>query len=243
MSETYTDLSFTSFPDEIQTFVTMLNMTIEDAEAINGYQEAMRNGDYTLARQYFERINNGSQKIVDSDKINSLMQTCIAIQRFYNSDIEPYLEDKQSEWENIINRFSYMGDYSSSRSYVKNNFVTSNINNYSQLFLCISDAPAGIGVSNINYWRPLTIRGEKGESGTGLSFRYTWDASQDYYAQDVVVYNNIIWVATSQNSNQPPSNSSNYWTLLYTASQDIYPFSSTTPTISQIGGLWFEILS
>ena len=86
MSDTYTDLSLTSFPDEIQTFTTLLNMTIDDANAINGYQQAMRDGDYSLAQQYFNQITNGSRKILDAEKINTLMETCMAIERFYLSD-------------------------------------------------------------------------------------------------------------------------------------------------------------
>lgn len=244
MSQTYSDLTFTSFPDEIQTFVTMLNMVASDANAVNGYQQAMRDGNYQLAQQYFSNITNGSSKIMDANKINTLMQTCIAIQRFYESDIEPYLQTKQLEWENIINTFRYLGNFSSSVNYKKNNFVLSSINGYPQLFLCISDAIAGTPITNTNYWQPLTLRGEQGSSGETLTFRYDWDATQTYYTQDVVVYNNVIWVATSQNSNQPPSNSSIYWNFLYTASQDIYPFSSSssTPTVTEIGSLWFEII-
>lgn len=242
MSQTYSDLSFTSFPDEIQTFVTMLNMVVNDAEAVNGYQQAMRDGDYTLAQQYFNQITNGSQKILDADKINTLMQTCIAIQRFYLSDIEPYLNNKQTEWEGIINTFSYLGDYSLLINYNKNNFVTSDVNGYPQLFLCINDAPAGTTVTNTNYWQPLTLRGEQGASGATLTFRYAWDSTQTYYPQDVVVYNNIIWVAKLQSTNQTPSAQSAYWDLLYMASQEIYPFSSSTPSVSTVGDLWFEIL-
>lgn len=242
MSNTYSDLTFTSFPDQIQTFVTMLNMTVADANVVNGYQLAMRSGDYTLARQYFNQITNGSAKMVDAEKMNTLMQTCIAIQRFYQSDIEPYLQNKQTEWEGIINTFSYIGEYSSSVNYKKNNFVLSSINGYPQLFLCIADSIAGTPITNTNYWRPLTLRGMQGASGNSLTFRYTWDATQTYYAQDIVVYNNIIWIAQSQNSNQAPSTTSSYWQLLYTASQDVYPFSTTTPTVTDVGSLWFEII-
>jgi len=242
MSNTYSDLTFTSFPDEIQTFVTMLNMVVSDGNAVTGYQEAMRNGDYASAQQYFNQITNGSQKILDAEKINTLMQTCVAIQRFYSTDIEPYLNTKQTEWEGIINRFSYLGDYSLTVNYKKNNFVTSNVNGYPQLFLCINDAPAGTTVTNTNYWQPLTLRGEQGASGATLTFRYTWDSTQTYYVQDVVVYNNIIWVAKAQSTNQTPNISSSYWDLLYTVSQDTYPFSSTTPTVTTVGDLWFEII-
>ena len=243
MSNTYSDLSFTSFPDEIQTFVTLLNMTIADASLINGYQQAMRDSNYSLAQQYFNQITNGSQKILDANKINTLMETCIAIQRFYLSDIEPYLNNKQTEWEGIINTFRFVGNYSSSNNYKKNNFVLSTVNNFTELFLCIKDAPIGVNINDTSYWRPLTIRGIQGESGDTLSFRYTWDMSQTYYPQDVIVYNNMIFVATAQSTNQVPSSSSSYWDLLYTVSQEIYPFSSSTPTVTEIGSLWFQILT
>ena len=55
------------------------------------------------------------------------------------------------------------------------------------------NAIAGTPITNTNYWRPLTLRGEQGASGTSLTFRYTWDATQTYYSQDIVVYNNVIW--------------------------------------------------
>lgn len=243
MSDTYTDLSLTSFPDEIQTFTTLLNMTIDDANAINGYQQAMRDGDYSLAQQYFNQITNGSRKILDAEKINTLMETCMAIERFYLSDIAPYLNNKQNEWEGIINTFRFLGDYSASNSYKKNNFVLATPNNYPELFLCIQDAPVGINITNTSYWRALTIRGQQGQSGVTLSFRYTWDSTQTYYNQDIVVYDNMIFVATTQSTNQIPSASSSYWDLLYTVSQEIYPFSSSSPTVTEIGGLWFEILT
>ena len=243
MSDTYTDLSLTSFPDEIQTFTTLLNMTIDDANAINGYQQAMRDGDYSLAQQYFNQITNGSRKILDAEKINTLMETCMAIERFYLSDIAPYLNNKQNEWEGIINTFRFLGNYSASNSYKKNNFVLATPNNYPELFLCIQDAPVGTNITNTSYWRALTIRGQQGQSGVTLSFRYTWDSTQTYYNQDIVVYDNMIFVATAQSTNQIPSASSSYWDLLYTVSQEIYPFSSSSPTVTEVGGLWFEILT
>ena len=61
MSSTYTDLQYTTFPDQIQNFVTMLNIVTEDAPLIAGYQNAMRSGDFTLAQNYFNQITDGNQ--------------------------------------------------------------------------------------------------------------------------------------------------------------------------------------
>lgn len=242
MSSTYTDLQYTSFPDSIQSFVTMLDMAVNDAPAINGYQRAMRDGDYNTAQTYLSQIVNGNQKIIDATKLNTLLDTCVALQRFYTTDIEPYTDNKQTVWENNVNRFSYLGEYSASSSYLKNNFVTSVVNGVKQVFICITNAPAGTSVTNTNYWRQLTIRGLQGPSGTGLTFRFQWDSSQVYYVDDIVTYGDSIWSCTIENSNQTPYEGSSYWTLVHSPTQDIYPFSQIQPSVTQMGALWFQII-
>lgn len=243
MSATYQDLSFTTFPEQVQTFVTMLNMAVSDGASVAGYQQAMQQGDYNLAQQYFSQITNGNQKFVDATKMNTLMDTCVALQRLYSTDIEPYIEAKQAEWEDKVNQFTYAGVYSSSISYYKNNFVLATVDGVDQLFICLMDAPMATPVTNTTYWRQLTIRGEQGASGITLTFRYTWDSSETYYVNDVVSYNGNVWGCIIQNNNEPPTSSSPYWGLIYTAQQEIYPFSSSTPASNQIGSLWFELLT
>ena len=56
MSSTYTDLQYTTFPNEIQNFIEVLNILASDAPYIKGFQEAMRNGDYSTAQQYFSSV-------------------------------------------------------------------------------------------------------------------------------------------------------------------------------------------
>ena len=242
MSSTYTDLQYTNFPDAIQSFVTMLDMAVNDASAINGYQQAMRVGDYTTAQSYLAQITNGNQKIIDATKLNTLFDTCVALQRFYSTDIQPYVTVKQTEWENEVNRFSYLGDYSASTSYIKNNFVTAVVNGVKQVFICIANAPSGTSVTDTTYWRQLSIRGLQGPSGTGLTFRFAWSSSEIYYVDDIVTYGDSIWSCAIQNSNQTPYEGSSYWILIHAPTQDIYPFSSIQPSGTQIGELWFEII-
>lgn len=242
MSSTYTDLQYTSFPESVQEFVTMLDMNIADATAVAGYQAAMRDGDYATAQNYYSQISDGNRKILDAMKINTLLDTCVALQRFYLTDIEPYINTKQTEWEDEIDTFKYLGVYSPSVSYYRNNFVTFNLNGVTQIFICIQDAPVGTPVTNINYWRQLTIRGLQGESGNNLSFRFTWSSSEIYYVNDVVVYNSDLWGCLTQNSNQSPYEGSSYWQLIRTPNQDIYPFTQIQPSGQEVGSLWFQII-
>ena len=240
MSVTYSDLQHTTFPDSIQTFVTMLNMVASDATAINGYQAAMRVGDNSTAQAYLAQLTNSNQKILDAEKINTLLDTCVALERFYDSDIAPYIATLQANWEAVVNQFDYKGDWNSTTTYNKNNLVTATVDGVYGLYLCIANSALNIVVTNTTYWRPLTVRGEQGESGTTMSFRFAWDSSETYYVNDAVSYNDALWICIAQNNNQAPADNSVYWSLIYRSSQEIYPFGTQQPTGLTTGSLWLE---
>ena len=174
--------------------------------------------------------------------MNTLMDTCVALQRFYKSDIEPYLNSQHSSWTGRINQFNYVGRFSSSEQYLLNNFVLYNLNGVDQLYICTNKPPIGTTPTNTDYWRVLSIRGLQGESGIGIAFRYEWDSSASYFVQDVVSYDNGVWCCVQNNTNEAPSYDSPYWTNIYSPQQTIYPFQSTQPTGMKTGYLWFEIL-
>ena len=240
MSATYPSLQFTTFPDDIQSFVTMLNMSVEDGAAVTGYQQAMQAGNNTLARQYYSQITNANQKFIDATKMNTLMDTCVALQKFYKTDIEPYIQSQQSIWGNRINQFNYVGDYSASTLYTVNNFVTYTASGVRDVYICIKVPPIGTVPTNTTYWRKLSIQGLQGPSGENLSFRYVWDSGEVYYPEDVVVYDNVVWGCLVQNSNQTPQSGSTYWRSIYSPQQVVYPFTTTEPTNMQEGYLWFK---
>lgn len=243
MSTLNSDLPFTTFPYAIQTFTTMLNMTASDGSLVKQFQTAMENSNTALAQSIYAQITNADAKFVDATKLNTLMQTCIALQRFYLTDIEPYIATKQTEWQGIINQFTYEGVYDASTQYVVNNFVMYNVNGADFLYLCLVEPPIGTLPTNTNYWRVLTIRGAQGISGVGVSFVYEWKSDANYILQDVVTYNNAVWGCIQPNVNQIPAEGSLYWKLIYSTAPTIYPFQVDQPTSPATGDLWFKILS
>ena len=240
MSTTYQSLQFTTFPDDIQSFVTMLNMSVEDGAAVTGYQRAMQAGNNTLARQYYSQITNANQKFIDATKMNTLMDTCVALQNFYLTDIQPYIDNLQTTWTGRINQFNYVGDYSASKLYAVNNFVTYTASGVRNVYICVKVPPIGTAPTNTAYWRKLSIQGLQGPSGENLSFRYAWDSGEVYYPEDVVVYDNVVWGCLVQNSNKTPQSGSTYWRSIYSPQQVVYPFSTQEPTNMQEGYLWFK---
>lgn len=243
MSTLYPDLPFSVFPSQLQGFVTMLNMTASDAPLIKQYQTAMENGDTALAQSIYVQITNADAKFVDATKLNTLMQTCVALQRFYLTDIEPYINLKQTEWQGIVDEFSYQGVYNPSVQYERNNFVQYVANGVALLYLCTQTPPtSNVPPNNPTYWRQMTIQGTKGDSGAGLTFLYAWDSATSYILEDLVTYENKLWGCISPNTNQPPYEGSSYWQVVGAIGQTIYPFQANAPVGLGIGELWFKTL-
>ena len=241
MSVLYPDLPLTTFPSGgIDTFTTWLNIVATDGPLIQQYQAAMKAGNQTLANQILAQIPQGTQKIITATDLNTLTQAMLAVERFYLTDIEPYISQQQESWLNVIQQFSYQGVWHSGTSYVTNNFVQYTISGLTMLFLAINDPPIGTVPTNQNYWRVLTIQGQQGTSGQGLSYRQYWVNSTVYNVNDSVTYNAALWMAIQNNQNQEPVDGSSYWTKIMNLEVTTYPIQDTEPTNLQLGGLWFN---
>lgn len=79
----------TTFPESIQTFPTLMDITQEDAQLVSQYQEAMRNGDIETASQILRSISNYQHKFINADILNTMQDTLMAIEQFYADKYNP----------------------------------------------------------------------------------------------------------------------------------------------------------
>lgn len=241
MSTTYPDLSLTVFPDGgIDTFTTWLNVTAQDGPLIQQYITAMNAGNQAQANQILSQISSGSQKIIKATDLNKLTQAILAVERFYSTDIEPYIQSQQESWLNIINQFSYVGAWSNGTAYVQNNIVSYIVSGVTLLFIATSNPPTGTVPTNTQYWRPLSVQGTPGESGPGLSYRQEWNSSTPYSVNDCVTYSGAVWMALQANQNVIPGGNESYWKNIISFGTVAYPIQDTEPTGQSVGSLWFN---
>lgn len=240
MSTLYQDLPLTNFPSSLDTFTTWLNVTATDGPLIAQYLSAMNAGNQVLANQILSQISAASQKIITATDLNQMTQAIQAVERFYLTDVQPYIENQQESWLNIINQFSYKGQWSSGTAYQTNNIVLYTISGLNLLYIAIQNPPTGTPPNNSAYWRVLTIQGQPGPSGTGLSYRQEWSTSTSYSVNDAVSYGGSIWLATQPSQNQTPSEGSDYWQLVISLAATTYPIQDNEPSTLEVGGLWFN---
>ena len=153
MSALYPDLSLTNFPSSLDQFMTFLNIVASDGPLIAQYQAAMEAGNQTQANQILAQIPQGTQKIITAVTLNQLSQAMLAIERFYKTDIEPYIQTQQENWLTIINQFSYQGVWESGTSYVVNNLVSYTVSGLNLVYIATSTPPVGTAPTNRQYWR------------------------------------------------------------------------------------------
>ena len=73
----------TSFPNSIQNFPTMQDISAADASLVQQYQEAMEAGNIATATAILGQISNADKKIIRADLLNTITDTSVALQQFY----------------------------------------------------------------------------------------------------------------------------------------------------------------
>lgn len=71
------------FPNEIQTFPTMQDISVADASLVQQYQEAMEAGNISTATAILGQISNADKKIIRADLLNTITDTSVALQQYY----------------------------------------------------------------------------------------------------------------------------------------------------------------
>lgn len=244
MSTLYPDLDFTTFPNALDNIELKSNITNStDAQLVGQIQVAILAGDFANASAILNANPQLNGKIFSANDYNQIRDAILALERFYKNDITNYITEKQNEWQTNVDRFNFKGVYSPTTQYYQNNMVNYTTNEGTFLYLCIKRPDSGTPPTNTEYWRLLTLRGERGLSGEGFSFAWTWDSSTEYNLNDVVVYGNKWWVATQKNEGQQPQSGSSYWTEILTALPAIQiPVTSTQPTGQTTGDQWYQVI-
>ena len=209
MSTTYTDLTETQFPDKVDDLSRMSDLTVSDVALVNQYYTYYNAGNLAAAAQLLIDNPTLMNKIFNAAKFNILRDALIALQRYYKSDVQTYIDSTRDSLQDEIDTFVPMGTYSSSTSYVKNNIVTYSGNGYICKQSCKGKTPGT--TAGADYWQLIASKGAKGDSGTGLTFRGTYSSATAYTKDDAVTDGHAIWAALKGSTGQTLVEGA-YWT-------------------------------
>lgn len=208
MSQSYLDLVETNFPQAVDTFDRATDVTLDLLPLVQKYQNLYYNGKLNDAAQLLVDHPELQNCMINAKTINRCYDGIKALQRYYFSDIQKYIEEL----------ITYRGEYSSKNSYEKYDVCLYN----SSAYLCVSDSEIGV-LPTSDKWVQITLKGDQGVPGLGLSFMGIWSATTTYPKDSCVTYNNVLYASkTDNNLAKTPSSNSEYWSLIF----DISEFAS-----------------
>lgn len=240
MSVTFQDLNLVTFPEQLDTFTQMLDITASDGPMIQRYMDAMNEGNQVLANEIFSQIPSGTQKVLKAVDLNKMSQAIQAVERFYQSDIYDHIIQNENKWRQEVLRFTFKETWSANKTYQQYNMVSFIVEDVDLLYIALKDVPANVAPTNTEYWRLLTVRGIQGIPGEGLSYMGDWNQYVNYTKNTSVTYDGGLWQSLNPNVGSVPSESSKDWKLVITLGATVYPIQPEPPTVMDIGGLWFN---
>ena len=101
----------TSYPNSVQTFPQMIDLSASDGPLAQQYQAAMQAGNLALAKQILAQIPNNQNKIITADYLNTINDTVVAVEQYFQaryspayivSDTQPQSQEKNDFWFEIM---------------------------------------------------------------------------------------------------------------------------------------------
>ena len=201
------------------------DIKISDKPLISNYITYFLNGDYANA---FNILNNAQldKKTFIDETLNIISNLLYNLENYYFSNVPEYFPVLTNKLQLIIDNYIDMGEWNPSTTYQIYNYVI--YNDYYYLYINEDTPAANILPTNTSYWKFMGFKGDKGAQGLGVNLRYNWQSTANYLKYDIVYYNNILWVATEDNTNIEPTDTyeTESVTLLFDSYFDSsYPYS------------------
>lgn len=227
MSQMYPQFDGTDFPDRIDSFEPVQDVTIEMAPVAAQYRKLCQQGQIQDAAELLRRYPDLNAMSINAAKLNRMTDAISAIEQFFTEEVQ--------QW--VVELVKYKGTWSPSGAYMKYNVVT-----YAQAdgtigaYVATQPAvPRGCTPTDTRYWVQISYQGPKGDPGEvgpkgdkgdigsqgpkgdpGISWVYTgeWNRDTSYAVNDAVTFDNCLWGATMPSSGVEPTDTSPRWKLI-----------------------------
>lgn len=231
MSKLYPEYFSTDFPDALDRWENMIDVTIETKPIVDQFYRYYNDGDFDSAARVIEENPILRRMMINADNMNKLLHGIMALERFFYEDVERYL----------MYIVKPQGDFDPGRKYTKYDVVFIARDDAKEAFMGIqTDIPVGTPPTDTRYFVPLALRGKQGASGMGLSPRGVWSSVISYYKDDCVSYGNIIWQCNKDNTGVVPREDDNtYWEALLRVPQQVVT-STTMPEGQVYNDIWIH---
>lgn len=213
------------------------DIQISDVAVRQQFNQYMMNGQYSEA---ISLLNNNEEQLQGkafiADTIVKITSGIIDLQDRFNNGVNLFLSNLASQYMTMVGNLKNMGTWNASVQYYPYNFVIYQ----NEIYMTIDTPPLATLPTNTTYWLYLNIRGEQGAPGTDVIMRYNWNDFRTYQLNDLVVYNNNIYVALRENTNVVPGTSADDWLVFISITAGGINVGVNPPSEAVFNTVWFK---
>lgn len=212
----------------------------QDVALRNQFVTAWLSGNYGQAFNIVQNNPQVKSKAFVAECFNNMFTAVKVLENYFYSGVTEEFSILLTEFNEALNEFVSKSSWDSSVEYMVGNFVVYN----NAIYLCIVNNN-NIIPTNTQYWVYLGLRGERGAPYINAQIKYQWNSSIEYAIHDVVIIDNVLYIATASSTNQYPPVATNYWEILVTLPKPKIVVSSTPPSGNMLydGMIWCEIIN
>lgn len=218
----------------------MDDMHLKNKDIFKQYYDAMSNNNVSLSQQILSTNPEINNQIFTSENINPIITGINDRELRPKTDIDYYLNQLESDFQEMINNTVVREVFDKTTQYYPHNLVYYQEKGYYTLL----KPPIGTLPTDSNYWLEYDIRGLKGYGGFyNINFKYDWNATTQYHAGDMVIFQNKLWWAVIDNINYAPNLDHLPWALSMLPLMPIKtPIQRAEPSGYSMGDFWFRII-
>lgn len=207
--------------------------------------------DLTLKQDYYNEFFNGNistakaivtdnpqlaSKVLSAENLNNLVNSILSLENDYWNETEVKFTELSAEFQLSVDELIYMTPFSELTQYEVNNFVV--YGDY--LCYCKVQPPIGTLPTDTNYWVNLYLKGQTGDPSLGVHYAGAWSSIPSYVVKDMVVYNGVVYIANTANTNEVPSLLGSWSEGASIQNQGIY-VSTTVPTYASVAEIYMAL--
>lgn len=221
-------MSRSTFPDKIDSFRELFDLPADKIKDALELQQLKQKTILTNDEQ--NRILALASQLQDymitPESMNKLQDAITELETFFDKNVRQYVNEKQKEWDTYVNDFNFVGTWSPTAKYAKQNLLYYQGN----LWLVIKDVVADSQHTpdkDDTHYRQIAWKGDKGDIGLNAQYKGEWNGTTAYKAGDAVSVRlgepwkpiEMVFIATKDNTGQKPTISA--------SSDNWFPYSNT----------------
>lgn len=240
------DGSLSKFPNQIDEFNEVFDLDYTAHQKAERLTELKSKASLSTAEQneILQLTTELRDNLINAQSWNRMTSALYSTQKFFNSEVQGFIKEKQKTWDSYIRQFTYVGEWVENKEYKFQNLVTAS---NGDLYLCRADHTSSattnpLSAGGASTWVHASLRGKQGEPSLSIGYKGEWNPTASYVIGDGVsastgVDNGLLYYAKRANTGKNPTTSPDDWVLY----NQLY-VNSTPPRNAGKGVHFIEVL-